>query len=209
MSPSFGIIETKNQEVKDENSNKNPTVLSVQRDYMAGEVSKALTKKLLLPRDIVEAHDAGIIHFHDTDYFAQHMHNCCLVNLEDMLNNGTVISGTMIEKPHSFSTACNIATQVMASVASMQYGGQTETFSHLAPFVDVSRQRIKAEVTEELADLKGILGEDAFEAKIKEITEKRVRDEVKRGVQTIQYQITTLMTTNRTNAFRESVHVPW
>lgn len=196
MSPSFGIIETKNQEVKDENSNKNPTVLSVQRDYMAGEVSKALTKKLLLPRDIVEAHDAGIIHFHDTDYFAQHMHNCCLVNLEDMLNNGTVISGTMIEKPHSFSTACNIATQVMASVASMQYGGQTETFSHLAPFVDVSRQRIKAEVTEELADLKGILGEDAFEAKIKEITEKRVRDEVKRGVQTIQYQITTLMTTN-------------
>lgn len=209
MSPSFGIIETKNQEVKDENSNKNPTVLSVQRDYMAGEVSKALTKKLLLPRDIVEAHDAGIIHFHDTDYFAQHMHNCCLVNLEDMLNNGTVISSTMIEKPHSFSTACNIATQVMASVASMQYGGQTETFSHLAPFVDVSRQRIKAEVTEELADLKGILGEDTFEAKIKEVTEKRVREEVKRGVQTIQYQITTLMTTNRTDAFRESVYVPW
>lgn len=196
MSPSFGIIETKNQEVKDENSNKNPTVLSVQRDYMAGEVSKALTKKLLLPRDIVEAHDAGIIHFHDSDYFAQHMFNCCLVNLKDMLNNGTVISGVLIEKPHSFSTACNIATQVMSQVASNQFGGQTETLAHLAPFVDVSRQKIRKEVSEELADMKEMLGEEVFEAKVKEITEKRLREEVKKGVQTIQYQITTLMTTN-------------
>lgn len=196
MSPSFGIIETKNQEVKDENSNKNPMVLSVQRDYMAGEVSKALTKKLLLPRDIVEAHDAGILHFHDADYFAQHMFNCCLVNLKDMLNNGTVISGVLIEKPHSFSTACNIATQVMSQVASNQFGGQTETLAHLAPFVDVSRQKIRKEVSEELADMKEMLGEEGFEAKIKEITEKRLREEVKKGVQTIQYQITTLMTTN-------------
>lgn len=196
MSPSFGIIETKNQEVKDENSNKNPMVLSVQRDYMAGEVSKALTKKLLLPRDIVEAHDAGILHFHDADYFAQHMFNCCLVNLKDMLNNGTVISGVLIEKPHSFSTACNIATQVMSQVASNQFGGQTETLAHLAPFVDVSRQKIRKEVSEELADMKEMLGEEVFEAKVKEITEKRLREEVKKGVQTIQYQITTLMTTN-------------
>lgn len=196
MSPSFGIIETKNQEVKDENSNKNPMVLSVQRDYMAGEVSKALTKKLLLPRDIVEAHDAGILHFHDADYFAQHMFNCCLVNLKDMLNNGTVISGVLIEKPHSFSTACNIATQVMSQVASNQFGGQTETLAHLAPFVDVSRQKIRKEVSEELADMKEMLGEEGFEAKVKEITEKRLREEVKKGVQTIQYQITTLMTTN-------------
>ncbi len=184
------LIECNNEEVKQENSNKNPTVNSVQRDYMAGEVSKDLTRRILLPRDIVEAHDEGIIHFHDADYFAQHMHNCDLVNLEDMLQNGTVISGTFIEKPHSFSTACNIATQIIAQVASNQYGGQSISLTHLAPFVDVSRQKIRAEVREELADV-GVM-----EDTVNRIAEKRLRDEIKKGIQTIQYQVVTLLTTN-------------
>jgi len=186
------LIECNNEEVKQENSNKNPTVNSVQRDYMAGEVSKDITKRLLLPQEIVDAHDEGIIHFHDMDYFAQHMHNCDLVNLEDMLQNGTVISGTMIEKPHSFSTACNIATQIIAQVASSQYGGQSISLTHLAPFVQTSREKIRAEVTSEAEALGGTLDE----AKISEIVEKRVIDEIRRGVQTIQYQVVTLMTTN-------------
>ena len=187
----LSLIECNNEEVKQENSNKNPTVNSVQRDYMAGEVSKDITKRILLPKEIVDAHEAGIIHFHDADYFAQHMHNCDLVNLEDMLQNGTVISGTLIEKPHSFSTACNIATQIIAQVASNQYGGQSISLTHLAPFVDISRQKIRKQVIDELNEL-GIDDEN----KITEFTEKRLRDEVARGIQTIQYQVVTLLTTN-------------
>ena len=187
----LSLIECNNEEVKQENSNKNPTVNSVQRDYMAGEVSKDLTRRVLLPEDIVKAHDEGIIHFHDADYFAQHMHNCDLVNLEDMLQNGTVISGTLIEKPHSFSTACNIATQIIAQVASNQYGGQSISLTHLAPFVDVSRAKIKKEVADELA-LVGISDEEH----IAQIAEKRLRDEVRKGIQMIQYQVVTLLTTN-------------
>ena len=188
----LSLIECDNEEVKQENSNKNPTVNSVQRDYMAGEVSKDITKRLLLPEDIVKAHDEGIIHFHDSDYFAQHMHNCDLVNLEDMLQNGTVISETMIETPKSFYTACNIATQIIAQVASSQYGGQSITLSHLAPFVDVSRRKYREQVREELAET----GIEVSEEDINRLAELRVRDEVKRGVQTIQYQVITLMTTN-------------
>ena len=184
------LIECNNEEVKQENSNKNPTVNSVQRDYMAGEVSKDLTRRILLPRDIVEAHDQGLIHFHDMDYFAQHMHNCDLVNLEDMLQNGTVISGTFIEKPHSFSTACNIATQIIAQVASNQYGGQSISLTHLAPFVDISRQKIRAEVVEELQDVA------VMQETVDKITEKRLREEIRKGIQTIQYQVVTLLTTN-------------
>ncbi len=185
------LIECNNEEVKQENSNKNPTVNSVQRDYMAGEVSKDLTRRILLPEDIVAAHDEGIIHFHDADYFAQHMHNCDLVNLEDMLQNGTVISGTLIEKPHSFSTACNIATQIIAQVASNQYGGQSISLTHLAPFVDISRKKIRKEVADELA-----LVDITDEAHIAQIAEKRLRDEVRKGIQMIQYQVVTLLTTN-------------
>lgn len=188
----FSLIDCQNEEVKQENSNKNPTVNSVQRDYMAGEVSKDLTKRFLLPEHIWKAHEEGIIHFHDADYFAQRMHNCDLVNLEDMLENGTVISGTMIERPHSFSTACNIATQIVAQVASSQYGGQSISLTHLAPFVDVSRQKIREQVREELLEATGKVDE----AVLHKITEKRVRKEIERGVQTIQYQIITLMTTN-------------
>ena len=185
------LLECNNQDVKEENSNKNPTVNSVQRDYMAGEVSKDITKRILLPKDIVDAHEAGIIHFHDMDYFAQHMHNCDLVNLEDMLQNGTVISGTMIEKPKSFSTACNIATQIIAQVASNQYGGQSISIKHLAPFVEISRQKIRRDVEEELKDIEGATTE------VKErIIAKRLRNEINKGVQTIQYQIVTLLTTN-------------
>lgn len=185
------LIECNNEEVKQENSNKNPTVNSVQRDYMAGEVSKDLTRRILLPREIVEAHDEGLIHFHDADYFAQHMHNCDLVNLEDMLQNGTVISGTFIEKPHSFSTACNIATQIIAQVASNQYGGQSISLTHLAPFVDISRKKIRAEVAEELREI-GV----SDDARVAKIAEKRLRTEICRGIQTIQYQVVTLLTTN-------------
>ena len=188
----LSLIECNNEEVKQENSNKNPTVNSVQRDYMAGEVSKDLTQRVLLPADVVEAHNEGLIHFHDSDYFAQHMHNCDLVNLEDMLQNGTVISGTMIERPHSFSTACNIATQIIAQVASCQYGGQSISLTHLAPFVEVSRQKIRRQVERELAEL----GLEAQGDKISEVVEDRLRDEIRRGVQTIQYQVVTLMTTN-------------
>ena len=186
----LSLIECNNEEVKQENSNKNPTVNSVQRDYMAGEISKDLTARLLLPPDIVKAHQEGLIHFHDADYFAQHMHNCDLVNLEDMLQNGTVISGTFIEKPHSFSTACNIATQIIAQVASNQYGGQSISLTHLAPFVDVSRKKIALEVEEEMAGL------DVSAERKKAIVERRLRAEINRGVQTIQYQVVTLMTTN-------------
>ena len=188
----LSLIESNNEEVKQENSNKNPTVVSVQRDYMAGEVSKDLTMRTLLPADVVEAHNDGIIHFHDSDYFAQHMHNCDLVNLEDMLQNGTVISGTLIEKPHSFSTACNIATQIIAQVASCQYGGQSISLTHLAPFVDISRQKIRRQVIDEM----NILGIEPSADKLDQIVESRVRDEIRRGVQTIQYQVVTLMTTN-------------
>lgn len=188
----LSLIECNNEEVKQENSNKNPTVNSVQRDYMAGEVSKDLTQRVLLPAEIVEAHNEGIIHFHDSDYFAQHMHNCDLVNLEDMLQNGTVISGTLIERPHSFSTACNIATQIIAQVASCQYGGQSISLTHLAPFVEVSRQKIRRQVDAELKEL----GVEALEEKVSEVVETRLRDEIRRGVQTIQYQVVTLMTTN-------------
>jgi len=188
----LSLIECNNEEVKQENSNKNPTVNSVQRDYMAGEVSKDLTMRMLLPPEIVKAHEEGIIHFHDADYYAQHMHNCDLVNLDDMLQNGTVISGTLIEKPHSFSTACNIATQIIAQVASSQYGGQSISLTHLAPFVDVSRKKIRRDVEAEMKDLGIAPGEE----KISEIVEKRLREEIKRGVQTIQYQVVTLMTTN-------------
>ncbi|MDE6952386.1 MAG: anaerobic ribonucleoside-triphosphate reductase [Erysipelotrichales bacterium] len=188
----LSLIECANEEVKQENSNKNPTVNSVQRDYMAGEVSKDITKRLLLPPEIVKAHEEGIIHFHDSDYFAQHMHNCCLVNLEDMLQNGTVISETMIERPRSFSTACNIATQIIAQVASSQYGGQSITLSHLAPFVDISRQKLRKEVKAEMEQT----GIEVSEDEINRIAELRVREEIRRGVQTIQYQVVTLMTTN-------------
>ena len=185
-------IECNNEEAKQENSNKNPVVNSTQRDYMAGEVSRDLTNRLLLPEDIVKAHEEGIIHFHDTDYYAQHMHNCDLVNLEDMLQNGTVITGTLIERPHSFATACNIATQIVAQVASNQYGGQSISLTHLAPFVDVSRQKIRKQV---LAEVEA-LGVEPTEDKITEIVEKRLREEIRRGVQTIQYQVVTLLTTN-------------
>ena len=188
----LSLIECNNEEAKQENSNKNPVVNSTQRDYMAGEVSRDLTNRLLLPEDIVKAHEEGIIHFHDTDYYAQHMHNCDLVNLEDMLQNGTVITGTLIEKPHSFATACNIATQIVAQVASNQYGGQSISLTHLAPFVDVSRQKIRKQV---LAEVEA-LGVDPTEDKITEIVEKRLREEIRRGVQTIQYQVVTLLTTN-------------
>ncbi len=188
----LSLIECCNEEAKQENSNKNPVVNSTQRDYMAGEVSRDLSERLLLPREIVEAHREGIIHFHDSDYFAQHMHNCDLVNLEDMLQNGTVITGTLIERPHSFSTACNIATQIIAQVASNQYGGQSISLAHLAPFVDVSRQKIRRVVEQELA----VIGVDPGEEKICRLVEDRLRDEVRRGVQTIQYQVLTLLTTN-------------
>ena len=188
----LSLIESNNEEVKQENSNKNPTVNAVQRDYMAGEVSKDLAARILLPREIVEAHEAGIIHFHDADYFAQHMHNCDLVNLEDMLQNGTVISGTLIEKPHSFSTACNIATQIIAQIASNQYGGQSISLTHLAPFVDISRQKIRRSVLEEIKSF----GVQPSEEAIARVVEARLRDEIRRGVQTIQYQVVTLMTTN-------------
>ncbi|WP_058985812.1 anaerobic ribonucleoside-triphosphate reductase [Hugonella massiliensis] len=188
----LSLIECNNEEVKQENSNKNPTVVSVQRDYMAGEVSKDLAERMLLPEDVVEAHEEGIIHFHDADYYAQRMHNCDLVNLEDMLQNGTVISGTLIEKPHSFSTACNIATQIIAQVASCQYGGQSISLAHLAPFVDVSRQKIRRQVIAEMNSF----GLEPSKEKMDRIVEERVRDEIRRGVQTIQYQVVTLMTTN-------------
>ncbi len=188
----LSLIECNNEEVKQENSNKDPSVNSVQRDYMAGEVSKDITERILLPKDIVEAHKEGIIHFHDSDYYAQHMHNCDLVNLEDMLQNGTVISGTMIEKPHSFSTACNIATQIIAQIASNQYGGQSISLTHLAPFVQVSREKIRKTVLKEFE----LLSIEPSEEKISEIVEARLRDEIEKGVQTIQYQVVTLMTTN-------------
>ena len=188
----LSLIECNNEEVKQENANKNPTVNSVQRDYMAGEVSKDLTMRMLLPAEIVKAHEDGIIHFHDADYYAQHMHNCDLVNLDDMLQNGTVISGTLIEKPHSFSTACNIATQIIAQVASNQYGGQSISLTHLAPFVDISRKKIRRDTEAEMKEL----GIDPGEEKLSRIVEARLREEIKRGVQTIQYQVVTLMTTN-------------
>ena len=188
----LSLIESNNEEVKQENANKNPTINAVQRDYMAGEVSKDITNRILLPKEIVDAHNQGIIHFHDSDYFAQHMHNCDLVNLDDMLQNGTVISGTMIEKPHSFSTACNIATQIIAQVASNQYGGQSISLTHLAPFVQVSREKIRKTVEKEMA----VFGVSADEQTISKVVEERLRDEVRRGVQTIQYQVVTLMTTN-------------
>ncbi len=191
----LSLINLSNEELKQENANKNPVINSTQRDYMAGEVSKDLTRRLLLPKDIVKAHDEGTIHFHDMDYFAQRLHNCDLVALDDMLQNGTVISGTLIEKPHSFATACNIATQIVAQVSSNQYGGQSITLSHLAPFVDISRQKIREEVRKELLPVYDKI-EDELEYMIEEITEKRVRAEVKRGVQTIQYQVNTLLTTN-------------
>ena len=184
------IVEGTNEYWNTENSNKNPKIASTQRDYMAGQVSEDISRRELLPRDVVEAHDNGLIHFHDIDYFAQHIFNCCLVNLEDMLQNGTVINGTMIEKPHSFSTACNIATQIIAVIASGQYGGQSVSLTHLAPFVDISRQKIKREVSEELKTL------NVDDKLITEITERRLKDEIKRGVQTIQYQINTLNTSN-------------
>ncbi|MCI8524469.1 MAG: anaerobic ribonucleoside-triphosphate reductase [Oscillospiraceae bacterium] len=188
----LSLIECNNEEVKQENSNKNPAVNAVQRDYMAGEVSKDITRRILLPREIVEAHEQGIIHFHDSDYFAQHMHNCDLVNLEDMLQNGTVISGTMIEKPHSFSTACNIATQIIAQVASNQYGGQSISLSHLAPFVQISRDKLRKSVLSEVE----AIGEPVSEALIHKMVESRLLEEIQRGVQTIQYQVVTLLTTN-------------
>ena len=188
----LSLIECNNEEVKQENANKNPTINAVQRDYMAGEVSKDITRRILLPQDIVAAHEAGIIHFHDSDYYAQHMHNCDLVNLEDMLQNGTVISGTLIEKPHSFSTACNIATQIIAQVASNQYGGQSISLTHLAPFVQISREKIRKAVEKEMK----IFGIQADEEAISQVVEERLREEVRRGVQTIQYQVVTLMTTN-------------
>ncbi len=188
----LSLIESNNEEVKQENANKNPTINAVQRDYMAGEVSKDITSRILLPKEVVQAHEAGIIHFHDSDYYAQHMHNCDLVNLEDMLQNGTVISGTLIEKPHSFSTACNIATQIIAQVASNQYGGQSISLTHLAPFVQISREKIRKSVEKEMA----VFGVTPTEEAISKVVEERLRDEVRRGVQTIQYQVVTLMTTN-------------
>ena len=194
----------KNKEVLEENSNKDPIVIPTQRDYIAGEISKDLTDRYLLPREISEAHKAGIIHFHDSDYFIQHSHNCDLVNLEDMLQNGTVINKTKIEKPHSFATACNVATQIMAQVASCQYGGQTISLSHLAPFVNISRQKIRSEVEMEIAMFPLTISFDRIkdlEEYIKSVTEKRLRQEIKRGVQTIQYQVNTLMTTNGQTPF--------
>ncbi len=188
----LSLIECNNEEAKQENANKNPTVNSVQRDYMAGEVSRDITRRILLPQEITDAHEKGIIHFHDTDYYAQHMHNCDLVNLEDMLQNGTVITGTLIEKPHSFSTACNIATQIVAQVASNQYGGQSISLTHLAPFVQISREKVRAQVLAEVEELGAAVDEEA----VSRIVERRLRDEIKRGVQTIQYQVVTLMTTN-------------
>lgn len=188
----FSLIDCQNEEIKQENSNKNPTINSVQRDYMAGEMSKDLTKRFLLPEDIWAAHEEGLIHFHDADYFAQRMHNCDLVNLEDMLQNGTVISGTKIDKPHSFSTACNIATQIVAQVASSQYGGQSISLAHLAPFVEISRQKIRKDVIEELTEAHAEISDEIVDS----LTERRVRQEINRGVQTIQYQVITLMTTN-------------
>ena len=188
----LSLIDSNNEVVKQENSNKNPTVVSVQRDYMAGEVSRDLTDRKLLPEDVVKAHEEGIIHFHDSDYYAQRMHNCDLVNLDDMLQNGTVISGTMIEKPHSFSTACNIATQIIAQVASCQYGGQSISLEHLAPFVDISRKKIRRSVYAEMETI----GYKASEDQIEAMVDKRLREEIARGVQTIQYQVVTLMTTN-------------
>ncbi len=194
----LSLLERNNEEAKQENANKNPIINSTLRDYMAGEVSKDICRRFLFPEDVIAAHDAGIIHVHDMDYVAAPMHNCCLVNLEDMLQHGTVVSGTMIEKPHSFSTACNIATQIIAQVASNQYGGQTISLSHLAPFVDVSRQKIKAEVLQDISDETGCnLSSD----ELQRIVERRVRREVKRGVQTIQYQINTLLTTNGQTPF--------
>ena len=193
------LVELKNEELKDENSNKNAVVASTQRDYMAGEVSKDISKRILLPKAVVDAHNNGEIHFHDMDYFAQHIFNCCLVNLEDMLQNGTVINKTLIEKPHSFSTACNIATQVSAIVASGQYGGQTMTLSHLAPFVDMSRRKIRAEVEEEVDAMLETISDDwgfTYEKTVQELTEKRVKKEIERGVQIMQYQINTLNTSN-------------
>lgn len=199
----LNLIENNNEEVKQENSNKNPMIASTQRDYMAGEVSKDITKRFLLADDIVQAHKEGIIHFHDMDYFAQHIHNCDLVNLEDMLQNGTVISGTMIEKPHSFHTACNIATQIIAQVASSQYGGQTITLTHLAPFVEVSRQKIREDVLEELKDYRQDIDfdETKYQAMVEDIVVKRLKSEIKHGVQTIQYQINTLQTANGQTPF--------
>ena len=188
----LSLIECNNEEAKQENANKNPIVNSTQRDYIAGEVSRDLTERILLPQDIVEAHNEGIIHFHDSDYYAQHMHNCDLVNLEDMLQNGTVITGTLIERPHSFSTACNIATQIIAQVASNQYGGQSISLAHLAPFVQVSREKIRKSVIEEL----NAVGLEPSQETITSLTEKRLREEVRRGIQTIQYQVVTLLTTN-------------
>ena len=188
----LSLIECNNEEAKQENSNKNPVVNSTQRDYMAGEVSRDITNRILLPKDIVDAHNEGIIHFHDTDYYAQHMHNCDLVNLEDMLQNGTVITGTLIEKPHSFATACNIATQIVAQVASNQYGGQSISLTHLAPFVQVSREKIRANVRDEF----DAVGVSVTEDQINSVAEKRLREEIRRGVQTIQYQVVTLLTTN-------------
>ena len=189
------IVDGVNEEVIQENSNKNPTILSTQRDYMAGEVSREITNNTLLPKDILNAHEKGLIHFHDSDYFVQRMPNCCLVNIEDMLQNGTVISDTLIEKPHSFSTACNVTTQAVAQIASNQYGGQSISLTHLAPFVDVSRQKIRKDVEEEIAACNGDINS------IDSIVEKRLRDEIKRGVQTIQYQVLTLMTTNGQTPF--------
>lgn len=191
----LALLANNNEDIKQENSNKNPVIASTQRDYMAGEVSKHITNSVLLPPDIVEAHNKAIIHFHDSDYFAQQIFNCCLINLEDMLQNGTVISGTLIEKPHSFSTACNIATQIIAQVASNQYGGQTITLAHLAPFVEISRQKIRKEVEVELSKIRNSI-DYTYDSILKEITEKRVKEEIKRGIQTIQYQVVTLMTTN-------------
>ena len=192
----LSIADNVNETVIQENSNKNPAILSTQRDYIAGELSRDITNRLLLPEEITKAHEEGIIHFHDSDYYLQRMHNCCLVNLEDMLQNGTVISGTLIEKPHSFSTACNIATQIIAQVASNQYGGQSISLAHLAPFVDVSRRKIRKEVEDEFKTIPLDAGCDDVESVIFDIVEGRVREEVKRGVQTIQYQVITLMTTN-------------
>lgn len=192
----LSLIGLSSQEAKDENSNKNPVINSTQRDYMAGEVSRDLTERILLPKDVVEAHKKGIIHFHDSDYFANHAFNCDLANLDDMLQNGTVITGTMIEKPHSFSTACNITTQIIAQVASNQYGGQSITLTHLAPFVDISRKKIRKIVESEMEKVEATSGCKVSDETINELTEDRLRDEIKRGVQTIQYQVVTLLTTN-------------
>ncbi len=193
----LSIVDGVNEDVIQENSNKNPKIAATQRDYIAGEVSRDIVNRLILPKDIREAHEQGLIHFHDSDYAIQRMHNCCLINLEDMLQNGTVINGTLIEKPHSFATACNIATQVMAQVASNQYGGQSESLAHLVPFIDVSRKKIRKQVMEEVA----LLNSNATDEQINEITEGRLKEEIKRGVQTIQYQINTLMTTNGQTPF--------